>query len=235
MPNKMGGWKTVTGIIVGVTGGALLAGAEVANEISYNLYLWMRLIGTILSFAGGGLGAYGIAHKSHKNTERIEAAVKNKQGFIAWPVLAGIMAALAAVVIGCALYQPTDPICNKEPYATGSLICKKTAEYGTSPEALNGVLLDTAAIDVVAQPGNRDDICEFLATLRDYYHPNMIWSELIGYLELSADQNIAINAIIQRRIPIEEYSVVRFIGPADDDLLRRGWKQHWDQLRCGDL
>lgn len=64
----MKGWKTKTGAIIAVIGGALLAGSQVCPDES--LKSWIIFAGTILASAGGGLGAYGIGHKIEKNGKR---------------------------------------------------------------------------------------------------------------------------------------------------------------------
>jgi len=58
------GWKTNTGLIVGVIGGALMAGAEVAP--SPDIALWLKFIGTILMTIGASGAVYGVADKVQK-------------------------------------------------------------------------------------------------------------------------------------------------------------------------
>ncbi|HUU53246.1 MAG TPA: hypothetical protein VMW44_01230 [Candidatus Bathyarchaeia archaeon] len=58
------GWKTNTGLIIGVIGGALLAGAEVAP--SPDFAVWLKFLGTILMTIGAGGAAYGVADKVQK-------------------------------------------------------------------------------------------------------------------------------------------------------------------------
>lgn len=75
----MKGWKTKTGIIIGVVGGALLAGAQVVPPNKLELAGWLQFAGVMLSFAGTGLGGYGIAHKGEKNTAEIREALGKKE------------------------------------------------------------------------------------------------------------------------------------------------------------
>lgn len=58
------GWKTKTGLIVGVLGTGLLAGAEVAP--TPQIGVWCRFLGMIMAGIGTGLAGYGIAHKIEK-------------------------------------------------------------------------------------------------------------------------------------------------------------------------
>lgn len=75
--NKLTGWKTKTGVIVGVIGAALLAGAQAIPPNAFELSGWLNFAGIILSSVGTGLAGIGIAHKGEKNAEKVAQAVKN--------------------------------------------------------------------------------------------------------------------------------------------------------------
>lgn len=72
----MGGWKTKTGVVIGIIGGALLAGAQVVPMNHIQLADWLQFAGTMLAFVGTGLSGIGIAHKGEKNAEKIAQAVQ---------------------------------------------------------------------------------------------------------------------------------------------------------------
>ena len=65
------GWKTKTGLIVGVLGTGLLAGAEVAP--TPQIGVWCRFLGMIMAGIGTGLAGYGIAHKVERQTPAPQA------------------------------------------------------------------------------------------------------------------------------------------------------------------
>lgn len=60
------GWKTKTGLVISAIGAALLAGAQVAPPNAFELASWLTFAGTIITTFGGGLTAYGVAHKAEK-------------------------------------------------------------------------------------------------------------------------------------------------------------------------
>ena len=57
----MTGWKTKTGIIIGVVGSALLSSANVCPIPDW--IPWITFIGTIITAIGAGLGVYGLGSK----------------------------------------------------------------------------------------------------------------------------------------------------------------------------
>ena len=57
----MTGWKTKTGVIIGVIGGAMLASADMCPSPTW--IPWLKFAGTLMAAAGGGLGIYGVGKK----------------------------------------------------------------------------------------------------------------------------------------------------------------------------
>lgn len=65
----MSGWKTRTGVLIGVIGGALLATANIFPIPEY--IPWVQFTGTFLTAIGGGLGIYGVGSKVDKQNKVI--------------------------------------------------------------------------------------------------------------------------------------------------------------------
>lgn len=83
------GWKTKTGLIIGVLGGALLAGVEVAP--SPEIATWLKFLGTIFMNIGSGMTAYGVAHKVEKSNAKDSGFMDIR--------LCGLLAAAMAILI----------------------------------------------------------------------------------------------------------------------------------------
>lgn len=222
---KMGGWKTKWGVIIGVAGGALLAIADPANEISYNLYLWVKLIGTFLTAAGTGLAGWGVAHKVEKAAKEI----KGQSGGVS----PGILAVLAAVMLvaSCMYFQPAPSVCDDPAVMEGSFICQTCAKLGTTPEKMNGILLDSTAIAVVFKPEKREPICAFLDSLEKV--PGMTWEMLVDDTESAGRESAILNSVISRNIGYFESPQV--ISDTDWDMLVYHWREQRGQLYCEDF
>lgn len=154
-----------------------------------------------------------------------------------WKMIVAAVAA-AFVLMGCAalngVFNPSGQSrCSEPEFATGSLICKVCTEYNTTPEAMHGFLLDGAAISAyIIYPEQRLSLCEFLADLNVHYNQVVFWDSLIEFTELQAEQRAALRLVLQRRIPLSEFNVVRYISEEDDWYLVRAWEDHWQQLGC---
>ena len=155
-------------------------------------------------------------------------------------LMAAIFAVSAIILGGCTtvnqIYNPGDKsVCDDAAFAQNSLICQVTEKYETTPEAMNGILLDASSIATVVKPESREPVCEFLVDLKSYYLIEANWLSLTQFLELEAQQSRQIDQIINRRIPVADFSVDKIIGPEDDGLLRKAWKMHYDNLYCDDF
>jgi hypothetical protein len=117
-----------------------------------------------------------------------------------------ILTALACCFfIGCeGGLPPEESICAKmEGY---SWICEVTAERGTTPEDLEGIVLDAVAVQAIFRKDwdqkKTDELVAWTRKMDGYVdRPQMTFNELIGLVDLDAQKSALLLSIISRRLP----------------------------------
>jgi len=129
--------------------------------------------------------------------------------------------------------------CDDPAFAENSLICKVFSRYGVQPEAVNGLLLDAAAIEAIVEPEHVPVMCGILEKMGSYYvQPGeKVWDELLSKFildrsDLTPEQGRLIAGVITRRVPVLEFDVPQVISAEDDVLLRAAYKSHRGNLGC---
>jgi hypothetical protein len=185
-------------------------------------------LGGLVAVVGSAFG-YSISRGSAK---------KGQGGWILLPVMLAIS---VAVIAACSLYAVKTSVCDERVTKADSLICATCARYNTTPEAINGVLLDGTAIATIAKPEIAPVVCEYLAKIRTVYDGvaggDRTWIDLLTahdtiLMGMNNYQRMTLIGLVQRRVPLDEYRIPVLISPTDDKLLRKGWSDQWNQLGC---
>lgn len=131
--------------------------------------------------------------------------------------------ALLLLLASCAI-PPGPSVCEK-PEAATSFICKACLENNTTPEALNGILLDANAIALITNRYQRQDALRVITVLQESMDATQSYNHLISLLFKESGDAQLVAAIISRHISMFQSPLI--ISNFDKGLIR----YHLDQQR----
>lgn len=136
---------------------------------------------------------------------------------------------LCFTLVGCANLglQPleTEPSVCEKPEAAVSWICKVTAEMNTTPEEINGILLDANAIGLITEAYKKEQALKVIDVLEVSLGSTQSYTNLINLVIKETDKAKLIASIVSRRLGSFQSPLI--ISNFDKELLR----YHLEQQR----
>jgi len=136
-------------------------------------------------------------------------------------------------LIGCATMPVQNSVCPQE----GSWICEKSTELGVQPEQVYGWIYDAAALAMISDVIEIQDLCNFEQEIADWYssvYPVSYSRLIVEMIDLAVSYDtkkiMLIGSILNRHLLA--YDNPALISTADDIILRKGHVAFRQDLLC---